>query len=158
MKGFPKKLYKEGEQHNGKHEQERFSPENLVEIARSAKSVEELLALAKENNFEMNEEEAKTYFAQLNPTSGELDDDDLDNVAGGGCGNDYENVNEGDRVRILIKCPYCGAENPTGTITMGGYAYQTLSVLVQVDCCGQSLRNSRTHVKGDFEPTDLRKI
>ena len=88
MKGFPKKLYKEGEQHNGKHEQERFSPENLVEIARSAKSVEELLALAKENNFEMNEEEAKTYFAQLNPTSGELDDDDLDNVAGGGCGKD----------------------------------------------------------------------
>jgi hypothetical protein len=29
--------------------------------------------------------EAKTYFSQLNPKSGELDDDDLDNVAGGAC-------------------------------------------------------------------------
>lgn len=30
---------------------------------------------------------AKTYFAQLNPKCGELEDDELDNVVGGGCGD-----------------------------------------------------------------------
>ncbi len=61
-----------------------FTPE-MIEKARAAKTAEELLALAKENNVEMTEEEAKTYFAQFNPVSGELSDDELDNVAGGGC-------------------------------------------------------------------------
>ena len=58
----------------------------IVEKAKTAKSVEELLTLAKKNNVEMTADEAKAYFAQLNPKSGELDDDDLDNVAGGACG------------------------------------------------------------------------
>ena len=31
------------------------------------------------------EEEAKAYFEQLHPKTGELSDDELDNVAGGGC-------------------------------------------------------------------------
>ena len=64
-----------------------LTPE-MIEKAKVAKSAEGLLALAKENNVEMTADEAKTYFAQLNPKSGELDDDDLDAVAGGagGCG------------------------------------------------------------------------
>ena len=61
-----------------------LTPE-MIEKAKAAKSAEELLALAKENGVEMTVDEAKTYFAQLNPKSGELSDDDLDNVAGGGC-------------------------------------------------------------------------
>ena len=40
--------------------------------------------LAKENGIELTEEEAQAYFAQLNK-SGELSDDELDAVAGGGC-------------------------------------------------------------------------
>ena len=61
----------------------------MIEKAKAAKSAEELLALAKENNVEMTADEAKTCFAQLNPKSGELDDDDLDAVSGGagGCGD-----------------------------------------------------------------------
>ena len=61
----------------------------MIEKAKAAKSAEELLELAKENNVEMTADEAATYFAQLGPKSGELDDDDLDNVAGGagGCGD-----------------------------------------------------------------------
>lgn len=58
--------------------------EELIAKARSAKSAEELLALAKENGVELTEEEASAYFEQLNK-SGELSDDELDNVAGGGC-------------------------------------------------------------------------
>lgn len=59
--------------------------EELMAKARGAKSVEELLALAKENNVELTEEEANAYFEQMNRT-GELSDDELDSVAGGGCG------------------------------------------------------------------------
>ena len=63
-----------------------LTPE-MIEKAKAAKSAEDLLALAKENDIEMTADEAATYFAQLNPKSGELNDDDLDNVAGGACAN-----------------------------------------------------------------------
>ena len=63
-----------------------LTPE-MIEKAKAAKSAEELLEIAKANGVELTADEAATYFAQLNPKSGELDDDDLDNVAGGkgGC-------------------------------------------------------------------------
>ncbi len=57
----------------------------LIAKAKHAKKPEELLALAKENGVELTEESAKAYFNQLNPKTGELADDELDNVAGGGC-------------------------------------------------------------------------
>ena len=59
----------------------------IIEKAKAAKNAEELLELAKANGVEMTADEAKTYFEQLNPKSGELSDDDLDAVAGGGCGD-----------------------------------------------------------------------
>lgn len=63
---------------------EKFTPK-LIEKAKTAKSVEELLAIAEENEVSLALDEAKTYFAQLNPKCGELADDELDNVSGGGC-------------------------------------------------------------------------
>ena len=57
----------------------------MIEKAKAAKSAEELLEIAKANGVEMTADEATTCFAQLNPKSGELDDDDLENVAGGAC-------------------------------------------------------------------------
>lgn len=56
-----------------------------IEKAKTAKSVEELLAIAEENEVVLALDEAKTYFEQLNPKCGELEDDELDNVSGGGC-------------------------------------------------------------------------
>ena len=61
-----------------------ITPE-MMEKAKNAKNAEELLALAKENGVAMSEDEAQMYYDQLNPKSGELSDDDLDAVAGGGC-------------------------------------------------------------------------
>ena len=61
----------------------KLTPE-VLEKAKLAKSPEEILALAKENGAELTEESAKAYFDQLHKT-GELTDDELDNVAGGGC-------------------------------------------------------------------------
>lgn len=57
----------------------------LLEKAKTAGSADELMTLAKDNGIEMTAEEAGVFFAQLNPASGVLSDDELDDVAGGGC-------------------------------------------------------------------------
>ena len=78
----------------------------LIEKAKGTKSADELLTLAKENGMEMTDEQAKAYYAQLHPASGEIADDELENVAGGGCAamgiaTPYENlVNVGSKVRL----------------------------------------------------------
>ena len=69
-----------------------MSKEN-IEKAKEAKSVEELLALAKENDYPLTEEEAQNYFNQFHAT-GELSDDELDQV-GGGCGGSGEYTPDG---------------------------------------------------------------
>ena len=87
----------------------------LIAKAKAAKSAEELFEIAKANNVEMTEEEAKTYFAQLN-ANGAVSDDELDIVAGGlGCPNDGEESEAkpklipGQTVRVLGGkiCPKC---------------------------------------------------
>ena len=83
---------------------ENFNQE-LLKKAVAAKSAEELLALAKENGMEMTGEQAAAYYAKLHPVSGEMADDELENVAGGGCGNSLRN---GDRVHLFNGCPKCG--------------------------------------------------
>ena len=66
---------------------------------------EELIALAKEHGAELTAEEANTYFAQLHPASGELSDDELDNVSGGRkCGTTYKNRHP--VVTALNSCEY----------------------------------------------------
>ena len=58
----------------------------------------------------MTADEAATYFAQLNPKSGELSDDDLDNVAGGACATvNYPQQGTNIRVTSGQICPKCGA-------------------------------------------------
>ena len=59
----------------------KFTDE-MLEKAKTAKSAEELLAMAKAENIELTEEQAAKAFAELNKT-GELSDEELDNVAGG---------------------------------------------------------------------------
>ncbi len=72
--------------------------EELLVKAKEAKSVEELLVLAKDHNIELTEEEAEGYFLQLNPKAGKLADEELDNVAGGACGKPKPR-----------SCPTCGS-------------------------------------------------
>ena len=78
----------------------------LIEKAKTAKTAEELLAMAKAENIELTAEQAAKAFAELNKT-GELSDEELDNVAGGGCGGDYEPSGEtpkfhvGDRLAMV---------------------------------------------------------
>jgi predicted nucleic acid-binding Zn ribbon protein len=89
--------------------------QELITKAKAAKSVEELLELAKASNVELSEEQAKEYFAKLNPTKGELSDDELDDVSGGGCGESKTKY-----------CPNCNSElrmisEGTGNFSMKFY-------------------------------------
>ena len=61
----------------------------MLTKAKETKTVEELVAIAKENGMELTFEEAEECFARLHK-SGELSDDELDNVSGGGCGSTDE--------------------------------------------------------------------
>ena len=67
-----------------------------IEKAKTCKSVEALLKIAKQNNVELTEEDAAKFFAELNK-SGELADEELDNVSGG-CG---------EKEIEYKKCPGC---------------------------------------------------
>ena len=117
-----------------------FTPE-MIEKAKTAKTYEELLEIAKAGGVELTADEAATYFAQLNPQSGELDDDALDGVAGGcgGTGNnsndsDDDNVALGSTVRVINgdTCPQCGGtEGKVGANYLSGIGCSTTIV----NCC-----------------------
>ncbi len=81
--------------------------EEMILKAKEAKSAEELLALAKENDIEMTEESANAYFEQLHK-SGELSDSELDNVSGGGCYQDGKLVVTHMNGCDSWKCYKCG--------------------------------------------------
>ena len=60
----------------------------ILAKAKTAKTPEELVELARENDVEMTEESAKAYVDLLHPKTGEMSDDELDDVAGGACYRD----------------------------------------------------------------------
>lgn len=60
-------------------------PFEFRQAALQADTEEELLNAVKESGLEYSEEQVKAFYASLHKT-GELPDDELDNVAGGGCG------------------------------------------------------------------------
>ena len=96
----------------------------LLAKAKNAKTPEELIALANENGMEMTEESAEAYYNLLHPQNGEVSDDELDNVAGGGCHNGGKLVvsvmhycdewrckddgSQCDIDGILVNCNTCG--------------------------------------------------
>ena len=97
-----------------------LTPE-MIEKAKAAKSAEELLELAKAGGIEMTADEAATYFAQLNPKSGELDDDALDGVAGG-CGGSGETYVPDGTIRVTSgqTCSKCGGTEGYVSISQYG--------------------------------------
>lgn len=85
--------------------------------ARKAQNAQEILALAKDNGLELSEEGANAYFEQLHKT-GELADDELDHVAGGGC---YEIGGNRLVVTTINSCGYWACEDCGGGDTSAGY-------------------------------------
>jgi len=90
-----------------------LTPE-LIEKAKVAKTAEELLALAKENGIELTEESAKAYFEQLHK-NGELSENELENVAGGGCYRDGKLVVTHMNGCNYWRCYSCGEKTTTNT-------------------------------------------
>ena len=82
----------------------------LLTKAKSAKSLEELIAIAKENGMELTEENAQAYFKLLNPQTGEIADDELDNVSGGGCGSPASKYSIGQNVWFRSTIMYNGVK------------------------------------------------
>jgi len=85
-----------------------FTPEQIA-AAKTAKSPEELIAMAKEQGIELTPNQAMEAMKSLNPPASELGDEELDNVAGGevyGCGSPPDSS--------LYPCPYCGARGIIG--------------------------------------------
>ncbi len=81
--------------------------EAMMIKAKEAKSVTELMELAKSENIELTEEKAQEFFTRLH-AEGELSDDELDAVAGGGCAESALEYKEGDIVALVSKrCPDC---------------------------------------------------
>ena len=99
--------------------------EELIAKAKAAKSAEELLSLAKENDYPLTEEEAQNYFNQFHAT-GELSDDELDQV-GGGCGGGEETAPRGYNLTDTFGC--CSSfEYVSEHYKAGGFA-------PKCDCC-----------------------
>ena len=93
-----------------------FTPE-LIAKAKAAKTAEELIELAKDNNVELTEEEAKTYFEQLS-ANGAVSDDELDGVAGGSflgiscpSEDEEEQTPASKENKPVGRCPHCGSTN-----------------------------------------------
>ena len=106
--------------------------QEIIAKAREAKSAEELLAMAKENDIELTGEQAKEYYDRLH-ASGELSDDELDNVAGGGCGS------------FETKCPRCGCKDydlsdRTYTVTVPHPYHQILCHYNKCRNCGHEFQ------------------
>ncbi len=72
----------------------------MLQKAKECKTVEELLNLAKENDYPLTEQQATKTFNEWNKT-GELADVELANVSGGGC-EDSEELTE-EEMRDIIK-------------------------------------------------------
>ncbi len=58
--------------------------QEMIEKAKKAGSIEELMQLAKENEYPLTEEDAKEFFDEMHPVE-ILAEDELDNVVGGTC-------------------------------------------------------------------------
>ena len=117
-----------------------LTPE-LIKKAKAAKSAEELLTLAKANGVELTEDEAKTYFEQLN-ANGAVADDELDAVVGGGSCPSKEpltvqDLPVGSLVEVLNGnyCPGCGGKYGVSQILHPPHPERGYTVLILCTKC-----------------------
>lgn len=61
-----------------------MTEEDLIEEAKKAKSVDELILDAERDGIELTKDDAEKVFEELHKT-GELSDDEIENVTAGGC-------------------------------------------------------------------------
>lgn len=109
-----------------------ITPE-LMEKAKAAKSTEELMKIAEENGIDLTAEQADDYFERIN-ASGELNDEELSGVAGGGCNKNYDPV-------VVIanrcnewECILCGGRITPETTVHGDHNCPGTNILIDINC------------------------
>ena len=113
---------------------ENFTTE-IIEKAKGAKTAHELLELAKAEGINITFDDAKTYFAQLNPEDAELDEDELEGVSGGGCGDDLPLYTDYSMVQEFF-CPKCFHVHPASRCKVIHYEKQDDEAFCP-DCNGE---------------------
>jgi len=103
----------------------KITPE-LLEKVKQVKNVEELVALASENGVELTKDQAKSLMIKFNPSFGELRDEELDNVTGGGC-------NKGPETKPCRNCGAYYSEEIIDCIPFGDNDYE---VTIRCKECG----------------------
>ena len=88
----------------------------LLEKAKTAKSAEELIEMAKEENIELTVEQAAKAFAELHK-AGELSDEELDNVSGGCSPSAPPKYHVGDYVKYYYQYEFTWTYECTATGT-----------------------------------------
>ena len=88
----------------------------LIEKAIQAKTAEELLEMAKEENIELTVEQAAKAFAELHK-AGELSDEELDNVSGGCSPSAPPKYHVGDYVKYYYQYEFTWTYECTATGT-----------------------------------------
>ena len=110
----------------------KLSQEQLKKV-RAARSPQELGELARAEGVTLTPEEAQAHFAKLHPPVGELADDELEAVSGGGCGGAPDNIllackfKVGDHV-MHNHAPTCGGNAGGG----GGSCPSTYWIVTEV--------------------------
>lgn len=94
---------------------------DLIQKVKGVRTAEELPELAKAENIELTEEQAKKLFAELH-TGEEISDTELDNVAGGGCGGgdketNHKRIHSTDPACIYYQCDRCRGGRDSHTAT-----------------------------------------
>ena len=92
----------------------------LLKKAKEAKTVEELKALASQNNFDMDDDEAEKYFAHLHSNE-TLSDDELGDISGGACRSKHYYYKRCPRCQTLVKVN--GIEGGSWWCSNCGYHY-----------------------------------
>ena len=87
--------------------------EDLLTKAKQAESPEALVLLAKENGIELTDEKAAELFSQFHQC-GELSENELSNVSGGGCVHDVPPTHVVEPTGAVPKCPVCGHDKDIG--------------------------------------------
>ena len=94
----------------------------MLEKAKTVEPVEEFIRLATEKEVEVTEEQIRRFYA-MNHNSGELADDELNNVAGGWCYNDGRPVITVGEQHDCFVCAECGDTIEDSHYDMYGYMH-----------------------------------
>lgn len=73
---------------------------DFMDKVRKAESADDIISLAGENGVDLGREQAEYYFDYFNKMKGELDDDELLSVSGGGCGSSSSSLSKSTDFRL----------------------------------------------------------